>query len=54
MLPAWTHVKEIRDANLLITLCHNWTECANFEILDVSTGKAKPVFTNEEVTGGIS
>ena len=33
---SWTHVKQIPDTKLLVSLHNNWERSANLEIFDVS------------------
>ena len=50
---SWTHVKEIPNTKLLVSLHHNWENSANMEILDISKkGQAKKIYSLEEVSGG--
>lgn len=46
---AWTHVREIPGSNSIISLIQDSNQAANFEILDISKGNFKKVFTFEEV-----
>ena len=49
----WTHVKEIPNTKLLISLQHSYQKCAKFKMFDISKkGVAKTVYTFEEVLGG--
>lgn len=50
---SWTHLKEIRNTSLLVSLHHCWNTSANLEIFDiVQEGKARKIYSFEEVLGG--
>lgn len=50
---SWTHVKEVPNSSLLISLHNNCDESANMEIFDISEkGHAKKVYAFEEALGG--
>lgn len=50
---AWSHVKEILNTRLLVSLHHCWNRSANMEIFEVSQkGKARKVYSFEEIKGG--
>ena len=49
----WTHVKEIPNTNLLVSLHHNYLKSASMEVLDISKkGEAKKIYSLGEVSGG--
>ena len=49
---SWTHVKEIANRELLVSVHHNEVESANLEVFDVSQkGQTKKVYSHEEVSG---
>ncbi len=49
----WTHIKEIPNTKLLVSLHHNKTESANMEIFDVlKKGRARKIYSLGEVSGG--
>lgn len=46
----WSHVMAVQNPKLLISLQHCKTQCANFEVFDLS--KHKSVYTFGEIQGG--
>ena len=49
----WTHVKEIANTGLLVSVQHCFDSSATLEIFDVSQkGQAKKIFSFEEVCDG--
>ena len=49
----WTHMKEIPNAEFLVSVQHNITS-ANLEVFDVSRrGQAKKIYSFEEISGSI-
>ena len=49
---SWTHVKEIADTGLLVSVHHSWEKSASLEVFDVSqAGLAKKIYSFEEVFG---
>ena len=48
----YTHVKEIPDTKLLISLNHIWRQSANMAIFDISRKVPRKIYTFEEVSGG--
>ena len=49
---SWTHVKEIPNTKLLVSLHHRWNELAGMAIFDISKKqKAKEIFAFPEVRG---
>ena len=49
---SWTHVKEIANTRLLVSVHHNWRHSANLEVFDVSRkGQAKKIYKFEAVSG---
>ena len=50
---SWTHVKEIPNSNLLVTLHQNGLKAANMEVFDISTKiKSKKIYSLGEISGG--
>lgn len=50
---SWTHLKEIPDKSLLVSLHHSAYASANLEIFELAQkGQAKKVYSFEEVRGG--
>lgn len=50
---SWTHLKEISNSTLLVSLHHCRLKSANLEIFDTSQkGKVRKVYSNEETIGG--
>lgn len=50
----WTHVKEISNTGLLVSLHHSYNKAANMEIYAISQkGKTRKIYSFEEVVGGI-
>ena len=50
----WTHVMAISSMRLLVSLHHVYGRSANMKIFSISSkGQVKPVYTFEEVLGGI-
>lgn len=47
----WTHVKEIANTKLLISLNHVMDKSANLEIFDISCKTMKKIYSFEEVHG---
>ncbi len=49
----WTHVKEIPNTKLLVSLNHNCKKSANMELFGISKkGEAKKIYSLGEVSGG--
>ena len=49
---SWTHVKEIANTGLLVSLHHNYNQSANLEVFDVSRkGQTKKIYSFEEISG---
>ena len=49
---SWTHVKEIPNTNLLISLHHSFEKSANMVVLDVAKkGAAKKIYALGEFFG---
>ena len=49
----WTHVKEIANTGLLVSVHHCWSTSANLEVFDVSRkGQPKKIYSFDEVSGG--
>lgn len=52
-LGGWTHVTEIPNTKLLVSLHHKSFKSANFELFDISKkGQANKIYSFEEVSGG--
>ena len=52
---SWTHVKEVANTGLLVSVRHNEENAANLEVFDVSQkGQPKKIYSFEEVSGGRS
>ena len=50
---SWTHIKEISNTNLIVTLNHNAEKSVSMEVLDTSNKReAKKIYSLEEVSGG--
>ena len=50
---SWTHVKEIPNTRLLVSVHHCWDTSAKLKVFDVSRkGQRKSIFLSEEVLGG--
>lgn len=48
----WSHLKEIPNTKLLVSLQQNWSKSAKIGIFDISAkGKAKQIYAFEEVQG---
>lgn len=48
----WTHIKEIPNTGLLVSLGHRWKTSAGMEIFDISKkGSARRVYAFEEIMG---
>ena len=51
---SWTHVKEIANTKLLVSLYHNRTESANMAVFDLSKqGQVNEIYSLGEVSGRI-
>ena len=51
---SWTHVKEIANTGLLVSVHHTSRNSANLELFDVSRkGQAKKIYSFEEVFRGL-
>ena len=49
----WTHVKEIANTGLLVSVRHSVGESANLEVFDVSQkGRVRKIYSFEEIPGG--
>ena len=49
----WTHLKEISNTKLLVSIHSDWANAANMEIFDISKkGQANKIYPFEEVSGG--
>ena len=49
---SWTHVKEIPNTKLLVSLQHNWEKAANLEIFDISKkDRINNIYSFGEVSG---
>ena len=49
----WTHVKEISNTGLLVSVGYSVSKSANLEVFDVSRkGQVRKIFSFEEVSGG--
>ena len=49
---SWTHVKEIGNTGLLVSVHHCYNTSANLEVFDVSQkGQAQKIYSFEEVSG---
>ena len=49
----WTHVKEIANTRLLVSMQHVGSKSANLEVFDVSRkGQVRKIYSFEEVSGG--
>jgi hypothetical protein len=49
----WTHVKEISNTGLLVSLNQRYNKCAGLEIFDISQKQqVKKIFSFENVVGG--
>lgn len=49
----WSHVKEIPGSDMIISYCVKWNEAANLQLIDVSKGTLKEIFTFEEFHGEV-
>ena len=50
---SWTHVKEIPNTNLLVSLHHNAWESASMEVFEISKEEwVKKIYSLGEVSGG--
>ena len=50
---SWTHVKEIANTGLLVSVHHCYDNSANLEVFDVSRKRqVKKIYSFEEVSGG--
>ena len=48
----WTHVKEIANTGLLVSVHHCYNKSANLEVFDVSRkGHTKKIYSATEVSG---
>ena len=49
---SWTHVKEIPNTKLLVSLHHNWEKPANMAVFDISKkDQIKEIYSLGEVSG---
>ena len=48
----WTHVKELPNTKLLVSLNHKLREAANMAIFDLSRKVPKKIYTFEKALGG--
>ena len=52
---SWTHVKQIPNSNLLVSLHHCWDISANMEIFDIAqNGYVRKIYSFEETSGGLN
>lgn len=50
---SWTHIKEITNTSLLVSLHHNTDKSANLEIFDIAKQtEVKKIYSLGEVSGG--
>ena len=50
---SWTHVKEIPNTELVVSLHHNYEESANMSVFDISKkDQIKEIYSLGEVSGG--
>lgn len=51
LLAGWTHVREIPNTKLLVSLSHSFFTSANMEIFDISKKTPRKIYSFEEVFG---
>lgn len=50
----WTHLKEITNTDLLISVSHSYLKSANMEVFDLSRKEqVNKIYSYEEVQGGL-
>ena len=53
LVNSWTHVKEIPNTKLLVSLHHDYDNSANMAVFDISTkDQIKEIYSLDEVSGG--
>ena len=49
----WTHVKEVTNTELFVSVHHTYDTFAHLQVFDVSsTGRAKKIYSATRVSGG--